>query len=94
MRLDSNLAIGAKNINRLDNTLVNILNKFLDWFLKYAPILLRDRTVVFGWEVDNARCSLCLLPLTKACVLALNTTRYEDLVELPGLSVLEVIEWR
>ncbi len=73
MRLDSNLAIGSKNINRLENSLVDILNEFFDWLLEYTPILLRDRTVVFGWEIDDARCSFCLLSLTVMCMLALGT---------------------
>lgn len=93
VRLDSNLAIGSKNINGLENSLVDILNKFFDRLIKYYPILLRDRAVVFGWEIDDARCSFCLLSLTLVCLLALGTI-YEQSVELPGLFVFKVVEWR
>ena len=66
MCLDRNLAISSKDINGLENALVNILNKLLNWLLQYASVLARDRTVVVGWEIGNARCSLCLLPSTIA----------------------------
>lgn len=93
MRLDSNLAIGSKNINGLENSLVDIVNKFFDRLIKYYPILLRDRAVVFGWEIDDARCSFCLLSLTVVCMLAF-LTGYEQFIELPGLFVFKVVERR
>lgn len=54
MRLDCDLAIGSKNINGLDDSLVNILNKLFNWLLKYVSVLIRDGTVVIGWEIDYA----------------------------------------
>lgn len=93
MRLDCDLAIGSKNINGLEDSLVNILNELFNWLLKCVSILVRDGTVVIGWEIDYARCSLCLFLLTIVCVLAFGTGD-EQLVELPGLFMFEVVEWR
>lgn len=54
MRPNSDLSITAKDVDRFDDTLVDILHQLFDGCIQQLAVVRGQRTVVFGGEFSDS----------------------------------------
>ena len=92
----SDFSIGVENIDRAQNTIVDVLNKFLDWLIDNRSIKSSNRSVVYGRETGNTLCPLFPLeiPSGRTRLVMAEIFLCAASGNLPCAAVLEVVERR